>query len=159
MIRKITNSDFDFIYSLYMHPDTNPYLLYEVMDKDMFQPIYQDLLQQAIIYIYSDEEKDIGMFKLVPLTYRSSHIVYLGGLAIHPSFAGKGCGFKMMQEIIIFAKANGFLRIELSVAAMNEKAIHLYTKAGFQKEGVLKKYTHLKGENKFLDELMMAYLA
>jgi len=34
----------------------------------------------------------------------------------------------------------------------------LYEKAGFVKEGVLKKYTWLKNENKFLDEVMMAYL-
>ena len=63
-----------------------------------------------------------------------------------------------MQEIIEYAKQNGFLRIELSVASINEKAIRLYEKAGFIKEGTLKKFTYLKSENKYLDEIMMAYL-
>ncbi|MCW3118967.1 MAG: GCN5-related N-acetyltransferase [Chitinophagaceae bacterium] len=158
MIRKIENQDYEFIFNLYMHPDTNPYLMYEVMAKDAFLPIYQDLLQRDIVYVYSDEGKDIGMFKLVPLTYRSSHVAYLGGLAVHPSSAGKGYGFKMMQEIVVFAQKKGFLRIELSTAVTNEKAVHLYTKAGFEKEGILKKYTHLKSGNIFLDEVMMAWV-
>ena len=57
-----------------------------------------------------------------------------------------------MQKRIIF------LRIELSVASINEKAIRLYEKAGFEKEGILKKFTYLESEKKFLDEVMMAYL-
>jgi putative acetyltransferase len=64
----------------------------------------------------------------------------------------------MMQDIIDYVKQNGFLRIELSVASINEKAIRLYERAGFVKEGVLKKFTYLKSEDKFLDEVMMAYL-
>jgi putative acetyltransferase len=98
------------------------------------------------------------MCKLVPQQHRNAHVLYLGGVAVHPFFAGKGEGIKMMQDIIDYAKQKGFLRIELSVASINEKAIRLYEKAGFVKEGVLKKFTYLKNENKFLDEVMMAYL-
>jgi len=64
----------------------------------------------------------------------------------------------MLQEIIDHVKEKMFLRIELSVASVNGKAIRLYEKAGFVKEGVLKNFTYLKSENKFLDEVMMAYL-
>ena len=158
MVRKLSEQDFDFIYELYMHPDTNPWLMYEKMDKQSFEPIYQDLLNREIIFVYSEEGNDIGMFKLLPLTYRSSHVAYLGGLAIDPSFAGKGYGFKMMREIIGCARERGFLRIELSASVTNKKAIGLYTKAGFEKEGILRKYTYLKTENKFLDEVLMSYL-
>jgi putative acetyltransferase len=97
------------------------------------------------------------MFKLIPLTYRTSHIAYLGGLAVHPVFAGKGYGLAMLKEILAYAKQLGFLRVELSVASVNDKAIYLYEKAGFVKEGVLRKYTYLKSENRFLDEVMMAW--
>lgn len=158
MIRKATNKDIDFIYSLYMHPAINRYLLYEEMSRDNFQPVFEELLSKDIKFIYTDEGTDAGMFKLIPLTYRTSHIVYLGGVAIHPSFAGKGHGRKMLQEIIDLAKRRNFSRIELSVAVINEKAIQLYEKCGFEKEGVLKKYTWLQKENKFLDEVLMACL-
>ena len=158
MVRNITATDFDYIYGLYMHPQINPYLLYEIMDKDSFQPIFNALLEKDIIYIYEENNKAVGMFKLVQLEHRSSHVGYLGGLAIHPDFAGKGYGKKMMEAIIELGRQINLLRMELSADVINEKAVTLYEKAGFVKEGVLKKYTWLKNENKFLDEVMMAYL-
>ena len=47
MVKAIA-TDFDFFYSLYMHQQVNPFLLYEVMEKDMFKPIFNDLLQQQV---------------------------------------------------------------------------------------------------------------
>ncbi len=157
MIRKATGEDFDFIYELYMHPQTNSFLLYEQMDKNSFLPIFDDLLKKEVLYVY-ENNRVTGMCKLVPQQYRNAHIVYLGSVAIHPTFSGRGEGSKMMKDIIDFAKQNKFLRIELSVASINEKAIRLYEKAGFEKEGMLKKFTYLETENKFLDEVMMAYM-
>ena len=158
MVRNITAADFDYIYGLYMHPQINPYLLYEIMDKNSFQPIFNELLEKDIVYIYEENNKAVGMFKLVQLEHRSSHVGYLGGLAIHPDFAGKGYGKKMMEAIIELGRQINLLRIELSADVINEKAVSLYEKTGFVKEGILKKYTWLKNENKFLDEVMMAYL-
>jgi len=159
MIRKITEQDFDFIYGLYMHPEVNRYLLYEPMTAHEFKDIFTDLLLQDIVYVFEDKRIAAGMFKLIPLTHRTSHAAYLGGLAIHPSFGGKGLGLVMLKEILSYAKEKGFLRIELSVMAVNEKAIRLYEKAGFEKEGILRKYSYMKDDNIFLDEVMMAWLA
>ena len=111
-----------------------------------------------MLYIFEDEGEAVGMCKLVPQHYRNKHIVYLGGLAIDPEKSGKGYGLQMMKEIIAYAKQNGFLRIELTVATSNEKAIQLYLKAGFHHEGILKKYTYLKSKDQYLDEAVMAYL-
>jgi RimJ/RimL family protein N-acetyltransferase len=159
MVRKATQQDFEFIYDLYMHPQVNPFLLYEMMDADEFKPIFDELLNKDVKYIYESGGIPVGMFKLVPNVYRSGHIVYLGGLAIHSSFAGKGYGLSMMQEIIHYAEAQGFLRIELSVSITNERAKHLYEKAGFEKEGILRKYTYLKTEDSFFDEVLMSWLS
>ena len=142
-----------------MHPQVNRYLLYEMMSAEDFKPVFDDLLRKDVKYIYESDGKPVGMFKLVPNFYRSGYSVYLGGLAIHPSYGGKGYGLKMMQEIIECASQQGFLRIELSVYVENQKAQHLYEKAGFEKEGILRKYTYLRSENKFLDEVSMAWLS
>jgi len=158
MIRPATDEDFDFIYELYMHPDNNPYLLYDQMPISSFRPIFDELQSKNHLYIYEVEGIQTGMCKLVPLQHRTSHIVYLGGFAIHPFFAGKGEGLKMMKDIVDHVKQKGFLRIELSVAINNEKAIRLYQKAGFVKEGILKKYSYMKSENRFVDEVVMACL-
>lgn len=158
MIRVVQKEDFDFIYALYMHPDVNPFLLYEFMDAASFAPEFNQLQERNVLYIFEHEGKDAGMFKLIPYTHRARHIAYLGGVAIHPDHHGKGLGLKMMQEIIEFGNTKNLLRIELSTAVNNAKAIRLYEQVGFEREGVLRKYTHLKKENVFLDELMMSYL-
>ena len=158
MIRKATLNDLPFIYELYMHPQINPWLLYEPMSLETFKPIFIELLEKNIKYVYEQDGNAIGMCKLAPFTYRTSHSIYLGGVGIHPSFAGKGQGIKRLQEIISFCHYSGYLRIELSVAVDNGRAIHLYQKAGFEKEGVLRKYTFLKKVNRYVDEMIMSYL-
>ncbi len=158
MIKNINSSDFDFIYELYMHPATNPYLLYEPMSEGAFKPIFEDLLAQNIIFIYSENGQNIGMFKLIPLQHRSSHINYLGGLAIHPDFAGMGFGSKMLQEIIILGKERGIKRLELSTGTFNKKAIKLYEKHGFVFEGILRNYVYIEVKGGLVDEQMMSYL-
>ena len=159
MIRLATTQVKDFLHELYMHPNINPYLLYEPMDAVSFSPIVDELLQKRLLYIYFlADGTPIGMFKLVPHTYRSAHIVYLGGVAIHPTFAGKGLGQQMMKAIVEYAIGIGFLRIELSVAVSNDKAIRVYENAGFIKEGIMKKYTYLKKEAIYVDEVLMAFV-
>ncbi len=158
MLRKATQADFNFMFYLYMHPQVNPFLLYEVMTAENFQLVFDELQKKGVLYIFEDEGEAVGMCKLVPQHYRNNHIVNLGGLAIDPEQAGKGYGLQMMEEIKAFAKQQVFLRIELTVATQNLKAIQLYLKAGFQHEGILKKYTYLKSKDQYIDEAVMAYL-
>lgn len=158
MIRKATPQDFDFIYALHVHPQVNRFLFYEIMSEEDFKIIFSDLLAGGILYVYEEEGALIGMCKLVPHSHRASHIISLGGVAIHPSMSGKGYGQRMLEQVILLGKESGFLRMELGVSTINTKAIHLYEKSGFKKEGMLKKYIYLKNENLFLDDTIMAYL-
>jgi ribosomal protein S18 acetylase RimI-like enzyme len=158
MLIKAIATDFDFFYSLYMHPQVNPFLLYEVMEKELFKPIFDDLLKQQVLYKFNDGTTGAGMCKLVLHRYRDSHKMYVGGLAIHPLHTGKGYGVLLMQEIISFAKANNRSRVDLTVSTENEKAIALYKKCGFVIEGLLKNYSYLASQNRFVDEYLMCYL-
>ena len=158
MLEKVKAHDFSYIYQLYMNPEVNPFLLYEMMDSETFRPIFNDLLKDEVLYLYKEGLKTLGMCKLIRQKYRNEHILYLGGVAIHPDNFGKGFGRKMMLEIIDLCKKNHVLRIELSVAIHNEKAIQLYESVGFSKEGVLKNYTYLKSKDQFIDEVLMSNL-
>lgn len=158
MIRAAQESDFDFIYGLYMHPQVNPYLLYEQMDQRSFLPIFTELLKDQVLYIFSDAERDLGMFKLIRLKHRTSHIAYLGGVAIDPALTGKGYATAMFSDIIALGQSMHLGRIELSASIDNVRAIHLYEKCGFEREGILRNFTYLRSENRYIDEVLMAYL-
>jgi RimJ/RimL family protein N-acetyltransferase len=159
MIRTAVTSDFDYFYGLYMHPEVNPFLLYEQMSVEEFRPVFTELQGKGYLYVYQDQEGvPVGMFKLVPQQYRNSHVVYLGGLAIDPLFGGKEYAGKMLREIREMAIQKGFTRIELTVAVLNEKAIRLYERAGFQQEGRLRNFTFLASENRYIDEVIMSCL-
>ena len=144
MTRKATEADFDFVYGLYMHPQVNPFLLYEPMDRERFRQVYRELLSAGVKYVFEPGGIAVGMFKLIPLTHRTSHVAYLGGLAIHPAMSGKGFGQQMLLQAISLARQEGFLRIELSTSTNNERAIRLYERCGFSQEGILRKYSYLK---------------
>ncbi|MEP6952226.1 MAG: GNAT family protein [Ginsengibacter sp.] len=157
MVRKAIRGDFDFIYNLHIHPQVNRFLFYEIMSAGEFIDIFNELLEQDILYVYENDGISMGMFKLSPRSHRCAHIAYLGGFAVHPSFSGKGHAQQMLIEIILLGKEKNILRLELGVSTINTKAIHIYEKAGFEKEGFLKKYVYLKNENIFLDDIFMAY--
>ena len=157
-LQPATINDFNFFYSLYMHPHINPYLLYEIMDETSFKPIFENLLQEKVLFKFTNGIDDLGMCKLLLHKHRDAHKLYIGGFAIDTKQAGKNYGCTMMQEIILFAKENNRSRVELTVSVENEKAIALYKKCGFELEGTLKKFTHLKSENRFVDEYMMCLI-
>ena len=158
MLRQALATDFGFIFGMYMHPEINPFLLYEPMDEPAFRPVFEELVQKQLLYVYHDGHTEIGMCKLVPQYHRNAHMIYLGGVAIHPKFGGKGHGEKMLEEVIGLARKKGLRRIELSTATTNVKAIRLYEKMGFKKEGILRNYTWFPSENRFIDEVMMSWV-
>jgi RimJ/RimL family protein N-acetyltransferase len=57
---------------------------------------------------------------------------------LHQDFHNVGLGTAMMEKLLQLAKKEGMHKIELSVVAENETAIHLYRKLGFTVEGVSK---------------------
>ena len=53
----------------------------------------------------------------------------------------------MVEELIQWAKASGVIRkLNLRVRSDNEKAIHLYTKFGFNREGLMSREFLISGE-------------
>ncbi len=64
----------------------------------------------------------------------------------------------MLQEIIGYARAKGFRRIELSVTVGNDTAKKLYEKVGFLQEGVLREFAFPETENRYADEILMFIL-
>ena len=84
---------------------------------------------------------------------RSTTHVVIGVLA---EASGKGTGTGLLEEAKRWASARGLRRLELNVMAHNHRAIALYERAGFVREG--RRVDCLLIDGKFVDELSMAVI-
>jgi RimJ/RimL family protein N-acetyltransferase len=76
---------------------------------------------------------------------RMSHRGTLGMGLIKP-FRGQGLGTQLLERALNHAKRNGLEKVELTVCAGNNSAIHLYKKLGFIEVGMIRHYRKLKGQ-------------
>jgi L-phenylalanine/L-methionine N-acetyltransferase len=102
------------------------------------------------------EGKVIGMIGLDRFQNRRSHAGSIG-MAVHDAYAGRGAGSALMAAVIDLA--DNWLqlkRLELSVYADNARAIALYERFGFEREGFQRAYSWRNGV--YADSLTMARL-
>lgn len=153
-LRKVTLSDFDKIYPIYMDKTVNPFMSFPKVNKDEFLPIFKEFMSEIMLH---ENDKDIlALIGLTRLPYRSSHVVYIHKLAINYEFQNQGLGGKLFEAVITNLKADGIKRLELKVEADNQKAVRFYKKIGFQIEGTLKGYFNRDGD--IIDEHIMGMI-
>lgn len=100
--------------------------------------------------------KAIGMIFLGREENRRSHVGSLG-MAVHDAYAGRGAGTALMAAVVDLA--DNWLqikRLELSVYADNARAIALYERFGFEREGFHPAYSWRDGA--WADSISMARL-
>ena len=91
-----------------------------------------------------------------PTHVRRRHVSVLG-ISVAAGFQGHGLGHALMQALTDYADQWGqILRIELTVFADNLRAIALYERFGFEREGLHRGYA-LRG-GRYVDTLSMARL-
>ncbi|MBN2335028.1 GNAT family N-acetyltransferase [Candidatus Bathyarchaeota archaeon] len=57
------------------------------------------------------------------------------GITVHDDYQGLGLGTIMTEYLIDVAKAKGIKKLELEVLTINERAVKLYERCGYQIEG------------------------
>jgi RimJ/RimL family protein N-acetyltransferase len=76
------------------------------------------------------------------------------GMGVVPACRGRGLGLRLIEATLERARGAGFVRIELNVHADNARAIALYEKVGFVREGVARDAVFIDGE--YCDAIAMA---
>ena len=76
------------------------------------------------------------------------------GMGIVASHRRRGLGLRLINTVLAQARKVGFVRVELCVHADNARAIALYDKVGFVREGVQRDATRIDGQ--YGDTIMMA---
>lgn len=103
------------------------------------------------------EGRAVGMIFLArEPAARRSHVGVIG-MAVHDAYAGRGAGTALMTAVVELA--DNWLqlrRLELGVYADNARAIALYERFGFEREGLMRAYAWRAGE--YVDSIAMARL-
>jgi putative acetyltransferase len=101
--------------------------------------------------------KAIGMVGLHPADNpRRAHTAAIG-MAVHDAYAGRGAGTALLAAVV--DQADRWLnirRLELTVYSDNTRAIALYERFGFEREGLFRAYAWRDGA--YVDALTMARL-
>lgn len=109
----------------------------------------------AVIKLPNNEELIIGTAGLsVSANHRTRHSGTIG-IMIHKDYQNKGVGTALIAALIDVADNWLMLvRVELTAFEDNERAIHLYEKFGFEKEG-MKRLAGIRN-GKYENEYLMA---
>ena len=67
------------------------------------------------------------------------------GMGIIPPYRGQGLGRRLIEATLQAAREAGLERVELSVHADNSRAIALYEKVGFVREGLARRSVRIDG--------------
>jgi RimJ/RimL family protein N-acetyltransferase len=78
------------------------------------------------------------------------------GMGIIPGFRDKGLGTRLIRAAVGQAREQGLHRVELHVHADNLRAIALYEKVGFKREGVARDAVKIDG--RYVDSIGMAVI-
>jgi len=84
-----------------------------------------------------------------------SHVGRLG-MGVLPDFRGQGIGKRLLESCISKAWSKGITRIELEVRADNARAIKLYERFGFAREGVKRRAMRFDGV--YYDSIQMSLI-
>jgi len=103
-----------------------------------------------------DDDRCLGHVGLYQIDHRIRKASF-GILIGDPAARGKGLGTAITRAVVDYGFAELNLhRIELDVLATNARAIHLYERLGFQREGVLR-HAQFRG-GAYVDLVLMAVL-
>ena len=103
------------------------------------------------------EERIVGHLQLFRIPFERRKGVGEVFIYIHQDFQNIGLGTMVMKRAIELAKERGFHRLGLTVVADNHRAIKVYEKVGFKKEGIARE-TFYGDDHRYHDEVEMGLL-
>lgn len=162
LVRKAINTDAAQIIEVMKNAEQSGYMLYDPGEREVSATGLAKLIEalnsqiKSGFFVAVENGEVIGY--LMIQHEKSNRVSHRAGIAVgvHSESRGKGVGTLLFQHIISWAKDVELHRLELTVIATNDRAVHLYKKVGFEVEGVKK--DSLWVNNEFIDEYYMALL-
>jgi len=114
-------------------------------------------LTNNMVLLARSEERVVGHLQMFRFPFERRKGVAELFIYIHQEFQNAGLGTVMMRKAIDLAKERGFHRLGLTVVADNKRAIKLYEKVGFKREGIARE-TFYGDDHRYHDEVEMGLL-
>ena len=114
-------------------------------------------LENRIILLAFDDQRVVGHLQISLATnarFRGTGELFI---YLRQDFQNAGLGAAVMKYGLALARERKVHRVELTVVADNHRAITLYEKVGFKREG-LKRENYLDEDGKYHDEVEMGIL-
>lgn len=91
------------------------------------------------------DDKLIGFVALHTIEWNNATAMLSMGIG-EPAYRGKGFGTEALRLVLNYAFAElNLFRVGLDVIATNDRAVHVYEKLGFQREGIMRRAVHREG--------------
>jgi RimJ/RimL family protein N-acetyltransferase len=115
--------------------------------------IMRNMARNNIQLVALAEGRVVGWADILPKDRPIHAHVGVLGVGLLPEFRGKGLGTALLRRVLEQV-CKKYVRLELTVRAANTRAIALYEKLGFQREGVCADAVFVDG--RYEDLIMMA---
>lgn len=158
MRRNADSNDLERVFSIYSHPEVTPYLTYEPMSIEAFDPIFKELVDSGCFWVWEVDGNIAGFYKAARYPGRVNHVALLGTLAVDPGLHGRGIAKAMLDDAILRLRSEGIRRVELFAESDNAKALAFYKKLGFVHEGTLREFYKRAGDPHYVDEYVLGLL-
>lgn len=93
-------NDLESVFAIYMDASVIPFLGFDPMPIEAFEPAFRDLVQSRCFFVYEVSGHIAGFYQASRHPGQASHVAYLGTLAVAPRFPGQGVAHAMVAEAI-----------------------------------------------------------
>ena len=128
-IRKIEERDFLFLIALF-----NEFALFEKVPERMINTVEQMLEEKSLIngFVAVNDKDEIMGYVTCFFAYFTwiGKSLYMDDLYVQPDHRGKGIGTLLINEVIVFAKAENCKKLHWQVSEWNQPAIGFYESLG-----------------------------
>ncbi len=128
-VRKMTKDDVDAVYEIEVATFANPWT-----KESIAQEVVENLM--AVYMVIEVDERVIGYAGMWTVVDE----LHITNVAVSKAYQGLGYGKALMDALIDYGRAHGFLHMTLEVRVSNARAIKLYEAYGFIGVGTRPKY-------------------
>lgn len=155
------NNDLEGIWALYSTLSEESQESLPPFDRQLIERWFENLPQYTVPPILAtvltgrNGERVIGRAVLVHSDRPSVRHRAEFGIVVHDDYQGQGIGKELTGFMLEIACRHGLTKVTLEVFPENERAIHVYERCGFIREGLLTDHYFFHG--RFHDVVLMSY--